>query len=178
MFDNLVEQIKSLNRKAEQPIRKVSISKEFNSPNKRANWENMLSVESSRLCRSLNNLALLYHAMGRLTDAEPLYLQAMEIRKVQLGENHPDYATSLNNLGRLYYAMGRFTDAEPLYLQAMEIIKVQLGENHPDYATSLNNLAGLYHAMGRLTDAEPLYLQAMEIERCSWVRIIPTMPPV
>ncbi len=79
--------------------------------------------------------------MGRLTDAEPLYRQAMEIRKVQLGENHPDYATSLNNLAGLYKAMGRLTDAEPLFRQAMEIRKVQLGENHPHYATSLHNLA-------------------------------------
>ncbi len=68
--------------------------------------------------------------------------------QVQLGENHPDYATSLNNLAVLYEAMGRFTDAEPLYRQAMEICKVQLGENHPDYAISLNNLAGLYQDNG------------------------------
>ncbi len=56
---------------------------------------------------SLNNLASLYHAMGRHADAEPLYKEAMEIRRTALGERHPSYATSLNNLAGLYDAMGR-----------------------------------------------------------------------
>jgi CHAT domain-containing protein/Flp pilus assembly protein TadD len=89
----------------------------------------------------------------------------MEICKVQLGENHPNYASSLNNLAGLYREMGRLTDAEPLFRQAMEICKVQLGENHPSYASSLNNLALLYQAMGRLMDAEPLFRQAREIRQ-------------
>ena len=54
--------------------------------------------------------------MGRHAEAEPLYLQAMEIRRTALGEQHPDYATSLNNLAALYVAMGRHAEAEPLYL--------------------------------------------------------------
>ena len=41
----------------------------------------------------------------------------MEIRRVALGEQHPDYAASLNNLAVLYLAMGRHAEAEPLYLQ-------------------------------------------------------------
>ena len=82
--------------------------------------------------------------MGRHAEAEPLYKQAMEIRRTALGERHPDYATSLNNLAELYRAMGRHAEAEPLYKQALEIRRTALGERHPDYATSLNNLAGLY----------------------------------
>ena len=55
---------------------------------------------------SLNNLARLYKAMGDYAKAEPLYRQALEIRKRVLGENHPDYANSLNNLAMLYQAHG------------------------------------------------------------------------
>ena len=40
----------------------------------------------------LNNLALLYMAMGDYARAEPLYRQALAIRKKALGEDHPDYA--------------------------------------------------------------------------------------
>ena len=103
--------------------------------------------------------------MGRHADAEPLYKQAMEIRRTALGEGHPDYATSLNNLAELYRAMGRHAEAEPLYKQAMEIRRTALGEGHPAYATSLNNLAELYRAMGRHAEAEPLYRQAVCILR-------------
>ena len=43
--------------------------------------------------------------MGDFAQAEPLYKQALEIRKKALGEAHPDYATSLNNLALLYKNM-------------------------------------------------------------------------
>jgi CHAT domain-containing protein/Tfp pilus assembly protein PilF len=101
--------------------------------------------------------------MGEYAKAEPLYLQAKEIRKKVLGENHPNYASSLHNLAGLYKSMGEYAKAEPLYLQAKEIYKKVLGENHPDYATSLNSLAALYSGMGENAKAEPLYLQAKEI---------------
>ena len=52
--------------------------------------------------------------MGRHAEAEPLYLKSMEIRRVALGEQHPDYAASLNNLALLYRAMGRHAEAERL----------------------------------------------------------------
>ncbi|AFY80309.1 CHAT domain-containing protein [Oscillatoria acuminata] len=164
MFDNLMEQINSLNRKARtaydqgQYEQGIQFAKQACELGKYAFGENHPDY-----ARILNVLAHLYRARGRLTDAEPLLLQAMDIFKVQLGEDHPDYATSLNNLAALYYVMGRLTDAERLYRKAMEIIKMQLGENHPNYAGSLNNLASLYHAMGWFTYAERLYRQAMEI---------------
>jgi tetratricopeptide (TPR) repeat protein len=103
--------------------------------------------------------------MGRYAEAEPLYKQALEIRRTALGARHPDYANSLNNLAVLYDEMGRYAEAEPLYKQALEICRTALGERHPSYATSLNNLAELYRAMGRHADAEPLYKQALEIRR-------------
>ena len=59
--------------------------------------------------------------MGDNARAEPLYRQALEIRKEALGEGHPDYATSLNNLALLYLAMGDYARAEPLFRQALEI---------------------------------------------------------
>ncbi|AFZ26376.1 tetratricopeptide repeat protein [Cylindrospermum stagnale PCC 7417] len=117
------------------------------------------------LATSLNNLAALYKSQGRYSDAEPLYLQSLEIKKRQLGQDHPDVANSLNNLAALYEFQGRYSDAEPLYLQSLEILKRQLGQDHPDVATSLNNLASLYKSQGRYSDAEPLYLQSLEIRK-------------
>ncbi len=59
--------------------------------------------------------------MGDYASAEPLFRQALEIRRAALGEGHPDYATSLNNLAGLYHAMGDHAAAVPLYRQAIEI---------------------------------------------------------
>ncbi|NEQ84131.1 MAG: CHAT domain-containing protein, partial [Moorea sp. SIO2I5] len=113
----------------------------------------------------LNNLALLYQFMGKYQQAEPLYSQALEMRRRLLGNQHPDVADSLNNLGLLYQFMGRYQQAEPLYTQSLEMRRRLLGNQHPDVAQSLNNLAGLYDSMGRYQQAEPLYTQSLEMNR-------------
>jgi CHAT domain-containing protein len=110
-------------------------------------------------------LAGLYLSQGRYSEAEPIYKQALAIRKAQLGDNHPDTATSLNNLAALYRFQGRYSEAEPIYKQALAITKAQLGDNHPDTATSLNNLAELYQSQGRYSEAEPLLKQALAIRK-------------
>ena len=117
------------------------------------------------MATSLGRLASLYHDQGRYLEAEPLYLQALALKRSLLGEQHPDVATSLNNLAGLYRAQGRYEEAEPLYLQALALRRSLLGEQHPDVATSLNNLAVLYANQGRLTDAEPLLVHALELRQ-------------
>ena len=118
-----------------------------------------------KLARDLNYLALLYGQMRCYEQAEPLYRQALALRKRLLGDNHPDVATSLHNLANLYRNQGRYNEAEPLYLQVLELDKRLLGDNHPDVATNLNNLAALYHAQRRYEEAEPLLLQALALDK-------------
>jgi tetratricopeptide (TPR) repeat protein len=125
-----------------------------------------LDMETA-LSSSLNYLALLYESQGRYSEAEPLYLQAVEIDRRSLPEDHPSLATHLNNLALLYKSQGRYSEAEPLYLQAVEIDRRSLPEDHPSLAIDLNNLALLYKSQGRYSEAEPLYLQALEINRRS-----------
>ena len=72
-------------------------------------------MEFAEAGRLLNQTAHYLYERGQYAEAEPLYLQAMEIRRTALGERHPDYATSLNNLAGLYDATGRHAEAEPLY---------------------------------------------------------------
>ncbi|MEG4420687.1 tetratricopeptide repeat protein, partial [Microcoleus sp. LAD1_D5] len=42
------------------------------------------------LATNLNNLAGLYESQGRYSEAEPLYLQAVEILRSKLPANHPN----------------------------------------------------------------------------------------
>jgi CHAT domain-containing protein/tetratricopeptide (TPR) repeat protein len=103
--------------------------------------------------------------MARYAEAERLYLQALDIWKTTIGENHPDCATTLHNLAGLYSTRGEYAAAERLYHQALGIERAVLGERHPDYAASLHNLALLYHTKGDYPQAERLYQQALEIWR-------------
>ena len=79
--------------------------------------------------------------MGQYEKAEPLFLEAKQIREKVLGKLHPDYAASCNNLAILYMDMGQYEKAEPLCLEAKQIREKVLGKLHPDYASSCNNLA-------------------------------------
>ena len=124
---------------------------------------------------SLNDLAGNTHSMGDYAKAEPLFRQALEIRKQVLGEKS-DYATSLHNLAGLHESMGDYAQAALLLQQALDIFKQVLGEKHPKYATSINNLAELYSEMGDYAKAEPLYRQALEIRKQALGKSIPCTP--
>ncbi|MEH2360782.1 tetratricopeptide repeat protein, partial [Nostoc sp.] len=50
---------------------------------------------------SLNNLAALYRSQGRYSEAEPLYIQALDICEQRLGVDHPNTITIRNNLAYL-----------------------------------------------------------------------------
>jgi tetratricopeptide (TPR) repeat protein len=61
-------------------------------------YEKTLGPDHPSVALALNNQALLYHAQGRYTAAEPLYKRSLAIREKALGPNNPDVAQSLNNL--------------------------------------------------------------------------------
>ena len=70
---------------------------------------------------SLNNLADLYSAQGKYTDAEPLYKRSLKINEKALGPDHPDVATVLENMVELYKYMGSQEEARRLEERAKAI---------------------------------------------------------
>ena len=119
------------------------------------------------LARSLSNLAALYQAQGKYAAAEPLFTDALEMRKrLFKGQDHLDLARSLSNLAGLYLAQAKYAAAEPLYTDALEMRKrLFKGQDHPDLALSLNNLAVLYKAQAKYAAAQPLYTDALEMRK-------------
>src|SRR5262249_23609891 len=60
---------------------------------------------------ALNNLAIVYRAQGKYSEAEGLYKRALAIREKALGANHPDVGATLNNLALVYGAQGKYAEA-------------------------------------------------------------------
>ncbi|MEO1387981.1 MAG: tetratricopeptide repeat protein, partial [Cyanobacteria bacterium J06634_6] len=85
----------------------------------------------------------LYKSQGRYEQAEPLYIQALDLWRKLLGEDHPNIAASLNNLAGLYSSQGRYEQAEPLYIQAIAILNNRLGQDHPNTKAGINNFIQL-----------------------------------
>jgi len=126
--------------------------------------------DPAALSRALDNYATVLHRLGRHSEAERTFKQALKICRATVGEGHPDYAGHLNNLAGAVWAQGRFAEAERLYREALNICRATVGEGHTYYATNLNNLAGVLVQLDRPNEARPLYEQALAILRV-------TLPP-
>lgn len=92
----------------------------------------------------MNNLAGLYDSQGRYNEAEPLYLQSLDIWKCQLGNDHPHVATNLNNLALLYESQGKYSEAENLAKQALVICQNRLSNQHPNTQNAAGLVKSLY----------------------------------
>ncbi len=73
------------------------------------------------MATNLNNLALLYEAQGKYTEAEPLYKRSLAIWENALGPEHPDVATSLENYAALLRETARADEAERMEARAKAI---------------------------------------------------------
>ena len=81
-------------------------------------------------------------------------MQALEIDRRSLPEDHPSLAIHLHNLAGLYRSQGRYSEAEPLCLQAVEILRSKLPENHPHIQIVWKNYVELWQeaiSKGHLT---------------------------
>ena len=113
----------------------------------------MLDERHPDTITSLNNLALVYDRQGRYAEAEPLFAQALQLRREVLDERHPDTITSLNNLALVYDRQGRYAEAEPLYAQALALSREMLGADHPLTLQIHGNLVYLLAHQGRMAVA-------------------------
>ena len=91
-----------------------------------------------------NNTAMLYHAWGKLQEAEPFYLQAYEIKRRTFGEGHTEVLTLLNNYYGLLQGLSREEEARSLH----EYIQ-QLKESGSRKTTEMHAPSGITGTVGR-----------------------------
>ena len=111
----------------------------------------------------LHCISGLMFRQGQWKKAEELLVEAADLRKKELGAEHPDTLTSMANLASTFWNQGRWKEAEELEVQTMETFKRVLGEEHPSTLTSMANLASTYRNQGRWKEAEELEVQVMEM---------------
>jgi CHAT domain-containing protein/tetratricopeptide (TPR) repeat protein len=113
---------------------------------------------------SLKRLAELYEAGDHISEAQEVYLMALDVGRLIRGENHSDHAELLERLGLLAHHAGKSEQALSFLLQALKIRLTVTGENdHYDVATSLVNLGGLYWAMGNNEASKNSYEELLAI---------------
>jgi tetratricopeptide (TPR) repeat protein len=113
-------------------------------------------------CFTLNTLASELRDQGKYDEAEPLFREALEVRRETLGNRHPSTLGYINNLGTLLEAKGDLAAAEPLHREALKVRRETLGNRQQDTLTSISNLGTLLKAKGDLAAAEPLCREALK----------------
>jgi len=67
----------------------------------------------------MNVMGNVYFELGLYSRAEPLFSQALNIRRRVLGDKHPDTLVSMSSLGRTLSVEGRHSEGEKLLRDAL-----------------------------------------------------------
>src|SRR5262249_10117598 len=103
-----------------------------------------------------------YRSMGLFPQAEPLLVQALDLRP-DAGE--VERAESQCDLAWLRHDRGDYDEAERLYHQALDLRVKNLPEDDPLLATTRFNLAWLLTDMGETEEPERLFRSVAELRR-------------
>lgn len=101
----------------------------------------------------------------QLTEAEPLYKQAITMYESTVPSDAPKLLECLSELGSLYGELGRGQEMEAIFKRILDALQNRRGVKHPDRAVALNNLAAAHRIQERFVEAEDFYQQAIEIDR-------------
>ena len=121
-------------------------------------------ADHPELASSLYQLALLQQRSGHYDAAEPLFKEALAIRRrLYRTASHPDIAQSLHGLAGIYHRRGRYAEAEPLYREALRQRRVLYGNHHAVVAKSLEHIGWLLRFKGQYDEAEASFREALAI---------------
>ncbi|KHN07538.1 Nephrocystin-3 [Glycine soja] len=96
-------------------------------------------------------------SVGKLDEAEKLFLSAIEEAKEGFGEKDPHVASACNNLAELYRVKKAFDKAEPLYLEAINILEESFGPDDVRVGVAVHNLGQFYLGQRKLEEARVSY---------------------
>ncbi len=112
----------------------------------------------------LHTLGETYHAVGEFTEAKRHLVDAFEIRRERLGDDHPQTVATLAQLGSVLSDLGDMAAAEPILRDVLEVRRRSLGDN-AETANSLESLARLLQQDRRFEEALELAREALAMRR-------------
>jgi|GEM_PF-337553 len=120
-------------------------------------------VDDQLLATYLNDRALMFQSQGRVSEAEALYRESIEVHIRSVGQDHIEVAKVRFNLGTLLEDRGEFTEAETLYRDSLNTIVNVLGERHTGVITVRKRLAYLLFRQGRLDESKAMFQYALDM---------------
>jgi serine/threonine protein kinase len=106
-----------------------------------------------------------FAGLGLSSESVSALLQAFNLRREHLGENHRDTLTSMDDLAMAYQDAGRLDQALPILESVLEKRRRELGADHPEFLESMNDLAVALWEYGAYNRAIPIYEKALAVAR-------------
>lgn len=125
--------------------------------------EKTLGPTHLSVAAALANLAELYIAKHKHSEAETHYQRVLGIYEKSLGANNVKTATVVDSLALLQYLKGNFSKAEALYQRGLSLREAAFGQEHLEVARSVYLLAEFYRSRAEYEKAEPLFLRTIAI---------------
>ena len=122
--------------------------------------------DSAPAADSRNRLGNIYRRFGRLVEAEPLLVRALEWREAN-GPVDYDLADSYNNVGLLQNDLGHYEQAEATLRRSIELHREYDGPDTERVTAPLHNLSLSLRRQGRLEEARKASMEALEIKRAA-----------
>ena len=125
------------------------------------------NVSESELGVACNFLGEQYYLSGRLSDAEPVYQRALELRRTTLPRGHRLIGEMANRLAVIKSARGAYKDSDSLFRESLSHLEQTYGGDHPEVARALNDLAESLFAQNKIEPARRLLERALTIQEKS-----------
>jgi len=121
---------------------------------------------SAQAADSRNRLGNVLRRFGRMVEAEPLLVRALEWREAHGVVDH-DLADSYNNVGLLQNELGRYQQAERMLRRAIELHRQVGGPDTDRAAAPLHNLSLSLRRQGEYDAARQASLESLAIKRAA-----------
>jgi tetratricopeptide (TPR) repeat protein len=102
---------------------------------------------------------------GRYNVAYGRCLDALSIRKNELGPEHRDTLRTICDLGVLLERQGKYDVAKEMHQQVLELSQKVLGPEHLDTLVCMYNLASVLLSQGKYQAAEDMQQQVLELSQ-------------
>lgn len=122
---------------------------------------------------ALTSMAMLHFDLDRHDEALAPTRQALEIRRRELGADHPDVLSAMGNLATLTAHTGSVEESLRLQLELLALRRRVLAPDDPQIGITLNNIGTLFYRQERYDEAERYFAEALDLRR----RALPAAHP-
>ena len=124
-----------------------------------------LGSEHADTLATLGNLGVVLMQQGKLDEAEPFLLEALEALREVAGDDPPSlmaFTSALSAVGDLFMRQGKPAQAEPHFRELLKIVREKGGDDDPNISILATSLGLALMDQGELDEAVAYLREALE----------------